>query len=346
MPMTSQQMKYSTLGNTGLKVSFMGFGGIPIQRASREDAIATVRSCLDNGVNFFDTARGYSDSEEKIGAALAGVPRDSYVLASKTMARTGQAMAQDIDTSLRLLGVDYIDLYQCHNVRFDEDEEALFAPGGGMDALIEAKKAGKIGHIGVTGHQVERMVRLVKSGQFATVQVPYNFNEDKPEKELLPLAAKEGVGVIAMKPLGGGALPPALAVRFFLDTAVSAIIPGMESRSQVEENCRAMAEGGPLSPEDWAAIEDVRRHLGQSYCRRCDYCQPCPQGIDISRIMILYGYFTRYDLMDWALKQYGMLKMGGDACVRCGQCAERCPYDLPIPDMIGEMAKEMTAGRA
>ena len=338
-------MKYSILGKTGLNVPLLGFGGIPIQRVSREEAVAAVRAYLDKGLAFIDTARGYTDSEEKIGAAITGVPRDAYVLAGKTMARTGADMARDIDISLKNLGVDYIELYQCHNVRYDADEEALFAPGGGMEALQDAKKAGKIGHIGLTGHRVERLTRLIGTGLFETVQVPYNFNEDAPEKELLPLAKKENIGVIAMKPLGGGALPPGLALRFFLDSAVDVAIPGMESLAMVEQNYAAVAEDGPLTQTEREDAKRIGRELGQSYCRRCDYCQPCPQGIDISRIFILHRYFTRYGLPDWALAQYGALKVGGDVCQKCGECAKRCPYDLPIPDMLAKCAADMAAGR-
>jgi predicted aldo/keto reductase-like oxidoreductase len=326
----------------------LGFGGIPIQRVGKETAVAALRSYMEKmgrGPAFIDTARGYSDSEEKIGAALAGVPREKYILACKTMARSGADMARDIDVSLKTLGVDYIDLYQCHNIRYDADEEALFAPGGGMDALRGARDAGKIGHIGLTGHQVERLTRLIGTGAFETVQVPYNFNEGKPEQELLPLAEKEGVGVIAMKPLGGGALPPGLALRFFLDKTVNVVIPGMETPEMVEQNYRLIDEGGLLTPAEREEIAEISRGLGQSYCRRCDYCQPCPQGIDISRIFILYRYFSQYGLPDWALSQYGALKVGGDICLRCGQCAERCPYSLPIPDLIEKCAKEMAAGR-
>jgi predicted aldo/keto reductase-like oxidoreductase len=334
-------MRYTILGKTGLKVSFLGFGGIPIQRVSRQEAAVTVRRCLELGICFIDTARGYTDSEEKIGEALAGVPRDSYVLATKTLSRSGQDMARDIDLSLKNLGVEHIDLYQCHNVRFDKDEAALFAPGGGLEALSEAKKAGKIGHIGLTGHQVDRLVRLMKTGRFETVQAPYNFNEDKPEKELLPLAAAENMGVIVMKPLGGGALPQDLALRFFLDKPVSVVIPGMESPAMADQNLHSLMAGGPLSAEEQGEILELRRQLGQRYCRRCDYCQPCPQQIDISFIFLLHAYCTRYNMKAWALKRYDGLKVKGDACVRCGQCAGRCPYGLPVPEMIAEAAADM-----
>ncbi|MEL7624469.1 MAG: aldo/keto reductase [Clostridiales bacterium] len=334
-------MRYTTLGKTGLKVSFLGFGGIPIQRVSREEAAATVRRCLEQGICFIDSARAYTDSEEKIGEALKGLPRDSYVLATKTMARTGGDMARDIDASLKSFGVEHIDLYQCHNVRYDEDEAALFAPGGGLDALLDAQKAGKIGHIGLTGHQVSRLVRLMKTGQFATIQVPYNFNELKPEEELLPLALKENFGVIAMKPLGGGALPQDLALRFFLDKPVGVIIPGMEEPAMVDQNLRSLMEGSPLSEDEKAEINRIKQQLGQSYCRRCDYCQPCPQNIDISTVFLTHAYYERYGMKDWGKKRYGSLKVKADSCIQCGQCAGRCPYSLPIPELMKKVAAEM-----
>jgi predicted aldo/keto reductase-like oxidoreductase len=333
-------MKRNVLGRTGLQVSALGFGGIPIQRVSREEAAAVVHCCLEKGVTFIDTARAYTDSEEKIGAALAGRPRDSYVLASKTMARTGPEMARDIEISLEKLGVAHIDLYQCHNVRFDEDEEKLFAPGGGLGALARAKAAGKIGHIGVTGHQVERLIRLLKTGLFETVQVPYNFNEEKPEQELLPLAVKENIGVITMKPLGGGALPVDLALRFFLDKPVGVVIPGADSVAQVEENARSFA-GAPLSAADKAEIAKVKQELGGKYCRRCDYCRPCPQGIDISNVFLFHGYYTRYGMREWPIGRYNALPVKASACVACGFCAGRCPYELPIPAMLRQAVKDL-----
>lgn len=334
-------MKYTTLGKTGLNVSFLGFGGIPIQRVSRQEAATTVRHCLDQGICFIDTARAYTDSEEKIGEALKGLPRDGYVLATKTMARSGGDMARDIDISLKSLGVDHIDLYQCHNVRYDTDEAALFAPGGGLDALLDAQKAGKIGHIGLTGHQVDRLIRLMKTGKFATIQIPYNFNELKPEEELLPLALKENMGVIVMKPLGGGALPQDLALRFFLDKPVSVVIPGIEEPAMADQNLRSLMEGGPLSKAEEEEIGRIRQQLGQSYCRRCDYCQPCPQNIDISTVFLAHAYYNRYGMKDWARQRYGSLKVKGDACIECGQCTGRCPYGLPIPEMIKAAAADM-----
>ncbi|MDR1194470.1 MAG: aldo/keto reductase [Peptococcaceae bacterium] len=334
-------MKYNILGKTGLRVSRLGFGGIPIQRVPAAEAAATIRRCLELGVNFIDTARAYTDSEEKIGQALAGVPRDSYALATKSMAVDGETMTRDIEISLRNLRTDYIDLYQCHNIRRDQDEERLLGPGGGLEALRRAREAGKIRHIGVTGHQVERLIRLLRTGWFETVQVPYNFNETKPEEELLPLAVKENIGVITMKPLGGGALPASLALRFFLDKPVGAIIPGMENPALAEENARCLTEDGPLTPADQADVDRVKAELGKWYCRRCDYCQPCPQGIDIAGVFLFHGYFGRYNMKDWARGRYAGLKVKADACIACGACVGRCPYQLPIPALLRKAAADL-----
>ncbi|MEA4892509.1 MAG: aldo/keto reductase [Peptococcaceae bacterium] len=338
-------MEYRRLGKTELKVSFLGFGGIPVQRVSAEAAAATIRTGLELGVNFIDTARAYTDSEEKIGRALGGVPRDSYILASKTLVRTGEAMQRDIDLSLKYLNTDYIDLYQCHNVRFDKDEEELFAPGGGLEALFAAKKAGKIRHIGITGHQVERLTRLLKTDLFETVQVPYNVNEPAPEKELLPLARQKDLGILCMKPLGGGALPPDLALRFFLDKEVSSFIPGVESPEQMRQNLYTVTNGQALNGEEQKEAEEFCRRLGKSYCRRCDYCQPCPQGIDISGMFIFQAYFRRYDMKDWAWARYAACGIKPEACVECGRCESRCPYELPIRRMLKEVKSDMEGYR-
>ena len=335
-------MEYRRLGKTELQVSLLGFGGIPIQRVSAAEAAATIREGLERGINFIDTARAYTDSEEKIGKALAGIPRDKYILASKTMARTGEAMAKDIDQSLRLLNTDYIDLYQCHNVRFDQDEEKLFAPGGGLDALLAAKAAGKIRHIGITAHQVERLVRLIgASDVFETVQVPYNFNELKPEKELLPLAREKDMGIICMKPLGGGALPADLALRFLLDKEVSSFIPGVESPEQIRQNIDLVTNGKSLNGEELKEVERIRREWGNSYCRRCDYCQPCPRGIDISGMFLFHAYFTRYNMKDWSRARYATVKVKPDACIECGECESRCPYELPIRRMLKDVYRDL-----
>lgn len=335
-------MEYRKLGKTDLMVSVIGLGGIPLQRVSETEAAQVISRCLDLGINFIDTARAYTDSEEKIGKGLKGKPRDKVVLASKSLARTGEAMAKDIETSLKNLQTEYIDLYQCHNVRFDEDEAVLFGPGGAMEALLAAQKSGKIRHIGLTCHQMDRAVRLLEQHEiFDTIQVPYNFNENTAEQKLLPLARQRDLGVIVMKPLGGGALPAQYAMRYFIDKPVSVVIPGMDCVAQVEENIRSMQQSQALTEEEAAEIEHFRQELGKNYCRRCDYCRPCPQGIDISGMFIIHGYYKRYNLQNWAIARYAATPVKPDACIECGQCESRCPYDLPIRQMLKAAYQDM-----
>jgi len=337
-------MEYRKLGKTGLNVSVIGLGGIPLQRVSQEEATVIIDRCLELGVNFIDTARGYTDSEEKIGAALKGKPRDKVVLATKSMARTKEAMTKDIDLSLKNLQTDYIDLYQCHNIRFDEEENVLFGENGALEALLAAKKAGKIRHIGLTCHQLDRAGRLLRQYDvFETVQVPYNFTENKAETEILPLTKAKDIGVIVMKPLGGGALPSEYALRYFIDKPVNVIIPGMDSIQQVEENI-SYVQSSPLNENEKAELENIKRDLGKNYCRRCDYCRPCPAGIDISGMFIIHGYFKRYNLQDWALARYAGTAVKPDACTECGQCESRCPYELPIRNMLKAVYQDMNEG--
>lgn len=336
-------MMKRTLGRTGLEVNLLGFGGIPLQRLLEEEAIQVVRHALNSGINFIDTARAYTDSESKIGKGIQGYPRESFYLASKTLTRTREAMAQDIETSLGQLQTEYIDLYQCHNVRSDADEEAVMGPGGALEALIEAKAQGKIRHIGVTSHQVDRLVRMLKTGYFDTIQVPYNFNELQAEENLLKAAQDNNIGVIIMKPLGGGALPAHLSLRFFNDKAVSVIIPGMDTLEQIDENLQTVSETQPLTEAELEEMDAFRKTIGQHYCRRCDYCRPCPEGIDISNLFLFHGYYTRYNIKEWSLARYKSAPVKPEACVECGLCESRCPYNLPIREMLKEVGKDMNA---
>ncbi|MGB9847437.1 MAG: aldo/keto reductase, partial [Desulfotomaculales bacterium] len=207
-------MEMRQLGRTGLKVSLIGFGGIPIQRVNNEAAAVVLQAALAAGINFFDTARGYTDSEEKFGLVL-GKGGLHPVIATKSMARTREEMAADIERSLKNLQVDYIDLYQLHNVRSREDLRQVLAPDGALAALREAQAAGKVRHVGITGHVVDVLAEAVQTGEFETVQFPFNAVEREGAARLLPLAEKLDMGVIVMKPLAGGALRPVrLALRF------------------------------------------------------------------------------------------------------------------------------------
>lgn len=329
-------MEKRRLGKTELQVSLIGMGGIPIQRVDKEEAGAVVRAALEAGINFFDTARGYTDSEEKFGTVFGG-ERAGAVIATKSMARTRAAMAADIATSLANLKVDSIDLYQLHNVRTRDDLKQVLAPDGALAALREAQAAGKVKHVGITGHVVDVLVEAVKTSEFETVQFPFNAVEKEGAERLLPLVEKLDLGVIVMKPLAGGALRPAeLALRFLLDYPVSTIIPGADSVAQVRENAALGVSPRPLTPAERDELSRQIAGLGNRFCRRCEYCLPCSQGINIPFIFVLDGYWTRYGLKEWAKERYDALDVKADACVECGLCESRCPYSLPIRELLKE----------
>ncbi|MBQ2326033.1 MAG: aldo/keto reductase [Clostridia bacterium] len=332
-------MEYRILGKTGLKISRMGFGGIPIQRIDAEGTKPLIKQLLDAGVNYIDTARGYTVSEEYLGGALEGI-RDKFVLATKSMARTKDAMAADIDISLNNLRTNYIDLYQVHNPNVAQLEQVI-SEGGALEALLEAREAGKIGHIGLTAHSLEVFEKALELDWVETIMFPYNIVETHGEA-LIKKAAEKNIGFIAMKPLAGGALENAtLAMRFIgRNDDVTVVIPGMAAANEIEVNLAAMENTAPLTEEELAAIEQIRKELGTQFCRRCNYCAPCTVGIAIPNVFLMQGYYNRYGLQDWAKARYGAMDVKASACIECGVCETRCPYELPIREMLKKAAQD------
>lgn len=270
-------MEYRTLGKTGLRISRMGFGGIPIQRIDAEGTKLLLKKMAEQGINYIDTARGYTVSEEYIGYGLEGL-RDKFILATKSMSRTKEAMDSDIETSLRNLRTDYIDLYQVHNPNMDQLEQVT-GKGGALEALMEAKDAGKIGHIGITAHSTAVFEKALELDWVETVMFPYNIVESQGE-ELIRRCAEKNIGFIAMKPLAGGAIEdPALALRYVCSNPdMTVVIPGMAEMSELETNIAACENTAPLSEEEQEQIENVRKQLGTDFCRRCNYCAPAQWG--------------------------------------------------------------------
>ena len=336
-------MEYITLGKTGLRVSRMGFGGIPIQKVDASVTHALMERLAQRGVNYIDTARGYTVSEQFLGEALEGGLREKFVIATKSMARTKEAMARDIDISLKNLRTDYIDLYQIHNPSLAELEQVL-APGGALEALMEAKAAGKIRHLGLTAHMAAVFERALELDWVETVMFPYNIVETQGE-ELMAKCREKNVGLICMKPMAGGALEDArLALRFIRQNEnVSVVIPGMYDVREIDENLAAVEDTSALTEDELQKIDTVRRELGTQFCRRCNYCQPCTAGISISGIFVLEGYLQRYGLGDWAQKRYDALNKKAGDCVGCGACEKRCPYQLPIRQMLARCKQEFGA---
>lgn len=331
-------MQYVTLGKTGLKISKVGFGGIPIQKIDKEGTRVLMERLVEEGVNFIDTARGYTVSEEFLGYALEGI-REKFVLATKTMARTKEAMAADIEKSLANMRTDYIDLYQVHNPSM-EQLDTVIAPGGALEALEEAKAAGKIGHIGITAHSAEVFERALDLTWVETIMFPYNIVETQCE-DLIHKCAEKNIGFIDMKPLAGGAIENAdLAMRFICaNPDVTVVIPGMYDVAEIRQNVEAANRTEPLTEEEKAEIEKIRKELGTNFCRRCNYCAPCSAGINISGVFLFQGYLERYGLGDWAKDRYMSMPVTASACTECGACEERCPYNLPIRQMMKKAAE-------
>lgn len=321
------------LGKTNLKINEIGLGGIPIQHTSQEIVCKMIDKMIEKNMNFIDTARGYTISEELIGKAIFG-KRHNFILATKSMSRTYEGMKKDIEISLANLKTNYIDLYQLHNVQLTEDIS------GALQALNEAKEEGKVKHIGITTHSIEVLEREVDKNIFETIQFPYNIIEKQAE-ELFTKAKEKNIGIIVMKPLAGGAIDDSkLAIKYILNNEnISVIIPGMESVMQIEEN--SSVQKGKYSQGEKEKINSLRKELDSNFCRRCGYCQPCPIGINIPLMFLCEGYYLRYNLKEWAISRYESMKTKPSQCIKCGRCESKCPYNIKIRDRIDEIVKIM-----
>ncbi|MCX7779941.1 MAG: aldo/keto reductase [Negativicutes bacterium] len=334
-------MEKRRLGRTGLEVTAVSLGALPVQRCSIEEAGKVLNAALDAGINFIDTARAYTDSEEKIGRHLAA-RRSEFYLATKSMARTKAAMARDIDQSLICLKTDYIDLYQVHNIKNKAENDAVFGEGGALEALKEARQAGKIRHIGITGHSIPQLIAALKTNEFSTVQVPFNCVETEALAELIPLAAAMDIGRIIMKPLAGGMLrQPDLALRWILEHDISTAIPGMDTVEQIFRNIEPAKRRKPLSAEERAALKQEAEEIGREFCRRCGYCLPCAAGIDIPTTFVFYHQYLHYGLKDVIPRRYKAFPAKASDCTGCGACERRCPYNLAIRERMKRIAKDL-----
>lgn len=336
-------MQLRKLGRTNFDVSAVGFGGIPIQKVDEKKAVELIKASKENGINFIDTARAYGRSEELIGYGIKETGRENWYIATKSPARTYETMKKDIDISLKKLNIDTIDLYQMHNVKTVEAYEQVMSSNGALRALKEARAQGKIKAIGITSHTLAILEDAVETGEFATIQFPYNPVE--PQAEGLFNRAKElNIGVIVMKPVAGGAIRNVeYSIRYILEnTNVSTVIPGMDKVEHIKANTAVANELRPLTDEERQVIMTEAKELGTEFCRRCGYCAPCPQGIDIPSQFILEAYLTKYDLKDWAKERFSGLDKTAHDCIECGSCEPRCPYDLPIRKMMKRVSENFS----
>ncbi|MDO4262473.1 MAG: aldo/keto reductase [Eubacteriales bacterium] len=324
-------MKMITLGSTGITVPQNAFGALPIQRVCPETATQILRRAYDGGMRFFDTARAYSDSEEKLGAAFEGM-RDRIYLASKTMGRTPEDFRSQLDTTLRLLKTDYLDIYQFHCV------DQCYRPGDGTgmyECMLEAKEQGKIRHIGVTAHKLNVARECVESGLYETLQYPFSYLSSPQELELVELCRERGMGFIAMKGLAGGLLTNSRAAFAFM-AQFDHVLPiwGIQKMEELEEWLSYM-ECPPVMDEELSRfIEKEKTELTGEFCRGCGYCMPCPAGILINSCARMSLMVRRAPSDNWlsATWQENMKKI--EDCLHCGKCMKKCPYGLNTPELL------------
>jgi uncharacterized protein len=330
-------MKRITIGNTGLEVNRMGFGGIPIQRVDEAQAVETVRHAIEKGVDFIDTSRAYTTSERRIGLALKQTDK-KVVIASKSQQKTAEGVIRDLETSLNELQLERIDLYQAHFVRDRQDYLGVIGPGGALEGLRKLKEQGLIGHFGMTSHSLDLLEAVIDDGLFETIMVCFSFIEPNAREKIFPKAMEKNIGIIAMKSFSGGVIDNAeLAVRFALSQPGVLLIPGVETKALFDKNWEIFeSEHWILSREEQDKIDEIRALMDKQFCRRCDYCQPCTENIPIQHVLGIKSIIKR---MGAESLQKGWMKIGlelAEKCTECGECASRCPYGLPIPDLIKE----------
>jgi predicted aldo/keto reductase-like oxidoreductase len=327
-------MKRIELGSTGLVVSKLGFGGIPIQRVDEDQAIETVKYAVEKGVDYIDTARVYTTSEYRIGMALQQTKR-KVVLATKSFNRTSDGIQEDVAISLKELQRNYIDLYQCHSVNDGQTYHQIVSPGGALEGLKKAKQAGWIGHIGISSHSLDLLDRVLDDGLFETVMVCFSFLEPAAQEKIIPKAIQKGIGVIAMKPFSGGVLDNAkLALKFVLSQPGILVLPGVERKELVNDNWKIFKRNPILSEKEWREIESIRRTHHKSFCRRCGYCQPCPQEIPIPYVLNFRGIAKTSGLDPFRGGSFREALVKAEQCSECRECTTRCPYGLPVPELI------------
>jgi len=327
----SKNMEKIRLGKTNLMVSRSGFGAIPIQRISDEDSTALLRAAFEGGVNYYDTARGYTTSEHKIALALGNV-REKIIIATKSGAQTGGQLEENLETSLSELGTDYIDVYQFHNPSFVPKPGEL---NGLYDAALKAKASGKIRHIGVTSHRLDIAVEMVKSGLFETMQFPMSSLASDEEIELVELCKIHDVGFIAMKGLAGGLITNAKSTFAFI-RGFDNVIPiwGMQYMKELEEFLSYEKTPPVLNDEIWEIINRDREKLLGNFCRACGYCLPCPAEIPIpmaARMELLLG---RMDWRGLVTENWREMMSRINNCADCRHCIENCPYHLDAPGLL------------
>lgn len=339
-------MSMVTLGKTGITVNKNGFGALPIQRVSNEDAGNLLRKAYEHGITFYDTARFYTDSEAKIGESLSDV-RDKIYIATKTAATDAKTFWKDLSTSLSLLKTDYIDLYQFHNPSFCPK------PGDGTglyEAMLEAKEQGQIRHIGITNHRLAVAKEAIDSELYETLQFPFNYLATKEERKLVSRCKENNIGFIAMKALSGGLITNSKAAYAYQDL-YDHVLPiwGIQKETELDEFISYIDSPPTMTEEIKAVIEKDQKELASNFCRGCGYCMPCPVGIEIDNCARM-SLLLRRSPSELQLTKEVQAKMKRiEKCINCGRCSARCPYGLNTPKLLKDNYKdyvEVLAGKA
>lgn len=320
-----------TLGKTGITVNKNGFGALPVQRVTTEDAVYLLQKAFYNGMTFFDTARFYTDSEKKLGEAFSHI-RERLYIATKTAAATAEEFWKDLETSLGYLKTDYIDIYQFHNPSFCPK------PGDGTglyEAMLEAKRQGKIRHIGITNHRLAVAREAIESGLYETLQFPFCYLAADKDIELVRMCKEAGMGFIAMKGLSGGLITNSAAAYAF-EAQYDNVLPiwGIQRERELDEFLSYIDNPPEMTPEIQELIERDKKMLSGDFCRGCGYCMPCPAGIEINNcarmsLMLRRAPYKEYTTPQWQEK---MKKIEG--CLNCGHCKSKCPYGLDTPTLL------------
>ncbi len=319
------------LGKTNLEVNKNGFGALPIQRCSMDEAVEILKKAYDEGINFYDTAHFYTDSEEKMGKAFEDIPRENIYLVSKTAAETPEVFWSDLKTSLESLKTDYLDLYQFHNISFvpKEDDDVY-------KAMLEAKEKGMIRHIGITTHKITFAHEAIESGLYETLQYPFSYLSGEEEIELVEKCKDLDVGFIAMKAMGGGLIKNSKASFAYINQFDNVLpIWGIQKLEELDEFL-SYDDTTVLTDDLKAEIEKDKEELGENFCRGCAYCMPCPEEINISLCARMSLWIRRFPAEPYLTEEYQEMMEHTKDCTECYSCTDKCPYELDIPELLKE----------
>ncbi len=328
-------MKYKRLGKTDLRVSEFGLGAVQICRIPEAEAVDLVRESVSRGINLIDTAHDYPDSEDILGKALKGI-RDKVIISTKSVKTSRDDFINDLETSLKRLGTDYIDIFLFHDTSKDKKLDELLN-NGVVDALVKEKKKGKIGFIGFSCHNPDIIDRYYDIEDFATVMIPVNFISTEFVEENYDKLLEKDIGIMGMKPFGGGRMEDARVCLKYI-SQYEKIIPiiGMQSKRELEENLKLVRIRDPIDDNDLKIMKEIKEELGDKFCRGCGYCMPCCQGIDIVQANFVKVFFKQFPFEKVVKPERTKQIEQVDECIECGECIERCPYSLEIIDMIRE----------